>query len=74
MSDAFESSWKDLNDQFGSASDVKTWHPQGLRDSNQKYSVTRFDDVRRSGDLFNAACGHVNALEAPGAEKKSTNH
>ena len=69
VSDAFELSWRDLKDQFSSASDLKSSHLQGLRDLNQKYSVTRSDDVRRLEDLYHAAWGHVNALKALCAEK-----
>ena len=69
VSDAFELSWKDLNDQFNVASDLKSSHLQGLRDLSRKHSVTRSDDVRRLEDLYHAAWGHVNALKALSAEK-----
>ena len=69
VSDAIELSWRDLKNQFSSASDLKNSHLQGLRDLNQKYSVARFDDVRRLENRYQAAWGHVNALNALCAEK-----
>ena len=68
VTNAFELSWRDLKDQFDSAADLKSSHLQGLRDLNKKFNVSKADDVRRLEDLYHAAWGHVNALQALGVE------
>lgn len=68
VANAFDLSWKDLNDQFNSAADLKSSHLQALRDLNKKNNVAKADDVRRLEDLYHAAWGHVNALKALGVE------
>lgn len=65
----FDLSWNDPNEQFSTVSDLKSSHLQGLCDLNQKYNVTKPEDVRRLEDLYHAAWGHVNALKALGAER-----